>query len=194
VEVLMDIWVWAFLLLLVGLCLAILEMFVPSGGILGFLSACAFIGAIVLGFRHSVTYGIVLLVVTLVGVPIIIAGGLALWPHTPMGRRILLDVPTSEQVLPEDPRKKALQALVGQVGVAKTKMLPSGVILINGRQIDAISDGTPIEPGEQVRVLQVRANRVVVRPLKAETQPQEPNDLLQRPIDSVLDEPFESDA
>ncbi|MCS7304495.1 MAG: hypothetical protein NZ602_05235 [Thermoguttaceae bacterium] len=188
----MDIWIWAFLLLLLGLILAVLEMFVPSGGILGFLSACSFIGAIVLGFRYSVTYGIVLTLVTVFGVPIIIAVGLAIWPHTPMGRRILLDVPTSEQVLPEDPRKQTLKALVGQIGVAKTKMLPSGVIVINGRSIDAISDGTPIEPGEQVRVLDVRANRVVVRPLKAETHPpQQPEDLLRQPIESVLNEPFE---
>ncbi len=190
----MDIWVWAFLLLVVGLILAVLEMFVPSGGILGFLAACSFLGAIVLAFQYSVTYGIVMILITLFGVPILIALGLAIWPHTPMGRRILLEVPTSEQVLPQDLRKQTLKALVGQIGVAKTKMLPSGVILINGRNIDAISDGTPIEPGEQVRVLEVRANRVVVRPLKAESQPQEPDDLLRRPIDSLLTEPFEPET
>ena len=111
-----------------------------------------------------------------------------------MGRRVLLDVPTSEEVLPEDPQKKVLKSMVGQVGVAKTKMLPSGVIVIQGRHIDAISDGTPIEPGESVRVLEVRANRVVVRPLKAETQPVEPDDLLSRPVDSVIPDPFEPDA
>ncbi len=190
----MDIWLWALLLLLLGLILAVLEMFIPSGGILGFLAACSFIGSIVLGFRYSVTYGIVLLLVTLFGAPIVIAVGLSLWPRTPLGRRILLDVPTSEDVLPEDPLKKTLKGLVGQVGTAKTKMLPSGVIVINGRNIDAISEGAPIEPGEAVRVLEVRANRVVVRPLKAETQPVEPDDLLSRPVDTVLPEPFEPEA
>lgn len=192
----MDIWMWAILLLVVGLMLAVLEMFVPSGGILGFLAACSLIGSIVLGFRYSVGFGILLVLLTVFGVPVIISIGLAVWPRTAMGRRILLDVPRSEDVLPEDPHKKALKSLVGQVGVAKTKMLPSGVIVINGRSIDAISDGTPIEPGEQVRILEVRANRVVVRPLKAELEPSEsqPEDLLSRPIDSVLEEPFEPEG
>jgi len=190
----MDLWVWALLLLLTGLGLAALEMFVPSGGILGFLATCAFIGSIVLGFRHSATYGIGLILVTLFGVPIIISVGLALWPHTSMGRRILLNVPTSEEVLPEDPHKKALKNLVGQVGVAKTKMLPSGVIFINGRNIDAISEGVPIEPGQLVRVIEVRSNRVMVRPVSAETQPVDLEDPLSRPVDSVIPDPFEPDA
>ena len=54
--------------------------------------------------------------------------------------------------------------LQGRVGVAKTKMLPSGAIIIDGTAYDAISDGMPIDPGEPVRVISVRANRVLVRP------------------------------
>lgn len=39
-----DPWIWAVCLIILGLGLAVLEVFFPSAGILGFLSACAILG------------------------------------------------------------------------------------------------------------------------------------------------------
>lgn len=190
----MDFWIWAILLLMTGLGLAALEMFVPSGGVLGFLSACAIVGSIVLGFRQSPALGFGLLVLALFGVPTVISVGLHYWPRTAMGRKILLGAPTSEEVLPDDPRKKTLKGLIGQVGRAKSKMLPSGVITVDGRTIDAVSEGAPVEPGQPVRIIEVRANRVVVRPVAEETEPVNPDDPLNSPVDSVVPDPFDPAA
>ena len=89
------------------------------------------------------------------------------------------------------PRRDHLKGLVGQVGHAKSKMLPSGMITIEGRTIDAMSEGMPIEPGEAVRVIEVRGTRVVVRPLSEESPSPTADDIMRRPIDSVASDPFE---
>ena len=183
-------WVWAVLLILVGLALAAMELFIPSGGILAFLSVSALGGAIVLGFMQDSSVGLGMLVVVLVGLPVTVVMLFRVWPHTPIGRRILLRVQSSEDVLPDGPKQRMLKGLVGQIGVAKSKMLPSGAITIEGRTIDAYSEGLPIEIGQKVMVIEVRGTQVVVQPVEDEPPPAEGGDELSRPIDSVGPDPF----
>lgn len=184
-------WVWAILLLMLGMGLAVLEVFFPSGGILGFLSASSILAAIMMGFRgENSLVGFGILAVAIVGMPTVVVLALKYWPQTAMGRRVLLMVPKSEDVLPEDPRKEHLKSLVGQVGRAKCKMLPAGAIVIDGRTVDAVSEGMPVEAGEPVRIIEVRGNRVVVRPLDDEAPSPSAKDPLRRPIDSIAPDPF----
>src|SRR6185312_15262170 len=49
----MDYLAWAAILLAIGLSLAMLEVFVPSGGLLGFMSMTSMLAAIFLAFRHG---------------------------------------------------------------------------------------------------------------------------------------------
>jgi membrane-bound serine protease (ClpP class) len=87
--------------------------------------------------------------------------------------------------------------LVGKVGVAQSMMLPSGAVLIDGQLIDAVSQGLAIDPGQPVVVVEVKANRVMVRPARpheVRTADLRPDDLLSRPIQDFgiesLDEPL----
>ena len=54
----MDYWALALLLLTLGLGLAVLEVFFPSGGILGFLCIASIVAAVVLGFKSGPGMGI----------------------------------------------------------------------------------------------------------------------------------------
>ena len=188
----MELWL-PLLLLLAGLGLVILEVFFPSGGLLGFLSACAIVASVVMGFRSEPRplLGIMILLTAVFGVPVVLMIALHYLPQTSMGRRILLIIPRSDEVLPDSPKKKRLKALIGQVGRAKSKMLPSGAIIVAGRTIDAVSEGMAIEPGQPVRIIEVRANRVVVRPVDEETPLLSDEDPLSRPVDSVVEDPFD---
>jgi membrane-bound ClpP family serine protease len=155
----LDPFTWAVVLLLLGCALVILEVFIPSGGILGMLSAFAIIGSIVFAFQRDITSGLVFVLVSLIAVPILLAGAFRIWPHTPMGKAFLGELPSEDELKPIDLRRQ----LVGRVGVAKSKMLPSGSVLVDGQWLDAIAQGSFIEPGEPIVVVEVRANRVVVR-------------------------------
>jgi membrane-bound ClpP family serine protease len=173
---------WAILLLILGCGLLVLEVFIPSGGIFGFLASVAVIGALVMGFRRDMTTGLGFMAVTVVAVPTVIGLAFKYWPKTPMGRAFLGDLPDEAEVRPDDPRR----SLVGRVGVAQSKMLPSGSVLIDGQYVDAVSQGLAIDPGEPVVVVEVRANRVMVRPARAHevrTADLRPDDLLSRPAE-----------
>ena len=121
------------------------------------------------------------------GLPTAIVLAFKYLPKTAMGRRLLLMAPKSEDVLPDDPEKERLKSLIGRTGRAKSKMLLSGVITIDGRTVDAVSESMPVEVGQTVRVVQVRGHRVVVRPVDEEPAAAPPADPLQR----TYDDPFE---
>jgi membrane-bound serine protease (ClpP class) len=126
-----------------------------------------------------------------VGIPVVLVLAFKYWPKTSMGRRIMLDAPPSGAVLPEDPEKEFLKNLVGRVGKTKCKMLPSGIVFIDGRKIDAVSEGMPIEVNQEVRVIQVRGKRVVVRPLDEDAPSPTAANPLRRPIEELIEDPFD---
>lgn len=187
---------WAILLLVLGCVLVVLEVFIPSGGVISILAAVAFITSILVasweGPTTGPTTGFVFATITVFAVPTLIAVAFKYWPKTPMGKAFLGELPTEEDVLTEDPRR----ALIGRVGVARSKMLPSGAVEVDGQMIDAVTQGQAIEPGAYVVIIEVRANRVVVRPAGKDQRPshQNPKDMLSRPIDELgiesLDDPL----
>ncbi len=183
----MDPLVWSSLLLLLGLTLVICEVFIPSGGVLGLLSVAALVAGVSLAFYNKgIEIGLLFLTVATVLVPTALALAFRYWPQTPMGRRLLLDVRSGEDMLPDTPERRKLAQLVGKLGVAKTLMLPSGAVVIEGRTIDALSEGMSIEAGQRVRVVAVHGSRVVVRPADdSEELPPEDVDMLSRPIESL---------
>lgn len=187
----MDPIYWSTLFLLLGLLLMLLELFVPSGGILGLLSVLAITSAIGGAFyQRGLETGLIFVLITVVLVPLILITAFKYWPHSPMGRRVLLGVPTEDEVLPRTEQSRTLKALVGKVGVAKSLMLPSGAISIEGLTIDALSDGPAIEPGSYVRVIEVRGNRIIVSQTDqaAGGSPPDdatPSDILNQPLDSL---------
>lgn len=186
-----DPWVWAVMLIVVAVGLAVLELFIPSGGLLAFLSIASVVGALILAFKSGPVIGLVFLVAVIVGLPTGLALAVKWWPHTPIGRRILLRVGGSEEVLPDDDFHRGLKDLVGRTGKAKSKMLPSGAIVVDGRTIDAYAEGVAIEPGQRVIVLKVHGTNVMVRPLEDDESPSlEEGSGLSQPIDSIAPDPF----
>jgi membrane-bound serine protease (ClpP class) len=179
----MDYWIWALILLLVGMAFAVLEVFVPSGTLFGFLGFFSIVGAVTLAFMEGPTAGFVVLGTAILGLPVVIVVALAWWPRTAMGRRVLLQVPTSDQVLPENRLRPVLEALVGRVGYAKCLMLPSGIIQIENQNYDAMSEGMPIEAGQRVRVIDVRGNRLVVEGIADDAVLEGDSDPLAGPVE-----------
>ncbi len=180
----LDPLVWSILLMLVGCVVLVLEVFIPSGGLLAVLSAAAFIASIVIAFQRGPVTGFTFVMTTVVAVPLVLALAFHYWPKTKIGKAFLGELPRDEDVLPDDPHRE----LLGRVGVARSKMLPSGAVEIDGQMVDALSQGQAIEPGQNVVVTEVRANRVVVRPAKENERPGRSistADLLNRPIEEL---------
>jgi membrane-bound ClpP family serine protease len=192
----MDPLIWAGLLLFVGLALIMTEVFIPSGGVLGVLSFTAVVAAIAMAFlQGGALPGLLFLLAALLAVPTILAVGFQWLPDTAIGKRLLAAVPSAEEVLPDDDERRALRELVGKIGRAESRMLPSGAVLIDGRTIDAVSDGMPIEPGQPVRVVDVHGTRVTVRQVTEEAAAAAPptsrDDVMAQTIDQLGLDPFD---
>ena len=56
-----------------------------------------------------------------------------------------------------------LQELLGAQGEAKSDLRPAGFALINGHRIDVVTQGGMIDKGTPVTVVEIEANRVVVK-------------------------------
>ncbi len=178
-------------LLALAFFLVLLELVVPSGGILGVCAGAAMLAAVVIGFLHSFTLGAAMLMIAGFGVPLVIWLGLKLWPNTPIGRRMLNIDPEAEATrrkLEEESRNRWL----GKVGVAKINLLPNGIIEIDGQSLDAISLGGAIDRGTHVEVVNVIAGKIHVRPTQRPLTPPEPLNPLNAP--NQLGEPKPNEA
>ena len=53
---------------------------------------------------------------------------------------------------------------MGEFGRALTLMNPGGMVLVAGERLHAVSEGQVIESGTSVEIVEIRGNRVLVRP------------------------------
>jgi membrane-bound serine protease (ClpP class) len=156
-----------FLLIVVGLCLVVAEVFFISGGLLSIGAAVSLVAAIFLAFtQHSQAVGFTFLAMAAVGVPAALAFALRLLPKTSLGRKILLEAPSREWVQGAA-QEAGLAELVGREGLTESVLRPAGFARIDGRRVDVVTRGELIETGRPIRVIQVEGNRVVVAELPA---------------------------
>ena len=175
----------ALILLIAGFCILALELFVPSAGLLGVLAGCMIITSVVMAFLTSWYTGMVFLLVTLLLVPVMLILMIKIWPHTPIGKRLLADDETLTDVLPQG-KHYDRGDLAGKTGIAKTMMLPSGQVVIDGQKYDAVSDGFAVEAGDRVKVVSIKENRIYVQPCDDDESLQEAP-----AVDDATDQPIE---
>ena len=148
-------------LFVVGLLAIIVEIFIP-GGVVGTMGGLAVLAAVILGFAHSATLGVVLLVAGVILVPVCLVGAMNLAPKLPFSKELFLQ----ESLDAEKgyvSQEEGLEALEGREGVATTDLRPSGMADIEGKRTDVVTDGEMIEKGTQIKVVHVEGNRVVVQ-------------------------------
>jgi membrane-bound serine protease (ClpP class) len=98
----------------------------------------------------------------------VIAASIALrryLPQAPVFRTLLLSPAPEEELIDLDHRETVadFSYLVGQQGTATTNLMPSGKADFDGKLVDVIAEGLPIDRGQPVVVTKARGNRVVVR-------------------------------
>lgn len=152
----MTAWVPA-ALIAIGLAAILLEMFVPSFGIIGIAGFGCLVAAVVLAYVHlGSTGGTIFLAAVLVLAPALIFLGLKVFPRTFFGRWLIhredLATPAARHA-----------DLVGARGSALTDLRPSGTASLAGRRVSVVTGGEFVGKGEPVTVVSVEGARVVVR-------------------------------
>jgi membrane-bound serine protease (ClpP class) len=160
--------IWGLSLLAAAALLLVIEIFVPSAGVIAVTATAVAIAGVVCLWRYDTLWGITGLIVVLVGGPGIFFYGLSIWRYTPLGRRMIGELSEEEQEelrrLDEKERDQR-QSLMGAEGTAVTDLRPVGVVMINGQRHDALSESVLIPAGTRVRVTVVESNQLKVRPV-----------------------------
>lgn len=158
-------------LLAAALVLLVIDLFVPSAGILSLTAALVAVAGVVCLFTHDTTWGLIGMVTVIVMGPALFLLGLKVMPHTPIGRQLILRSPgVGDEDDDEDgpiglPSPNALAALVGQEGEVLTELRPIGTVRIGESRYDALSETTWLPAGTRVRVVHAEAMQIRVRPV-----------------------------
>ena len=192
---------YAFGLLLLYFFLLVAEFFIPSAGLIGVAAIVAAVVTIAVAFAGGMNLGMIYTGTIFMTTPIILYYMIRIWPHTPLGRRILNRRPGDRFEVAERTMRDGtpIKELVGRVGVAKTDLLPSGMVIIDDQKLDAVSTGMPIDAGNQVVVLSTTAGKIQVRAARADEfvapQPEPPaSQALEGSLDSLDLDSLDIDA
>lgn len=155
---------WGLALFGAALVVLALEMFIPSGGLLGLLCAGLAIAGVVCFYRVSTGAGLAATGAVTVMAPLAAYFFLKVYPDTPMGRRLILGDPEGKPA-DADHEPDGAGAIVGTEGVALTDLRPMGTVDIEGKRLEATAELGLIHAGTRVRVTGVDGAKVRVRAL-----------------------------
>jgi len=152
----------AFVLIVVGIILLAAEILIYTGGIL--IVAALFFFGIAVG--TIVAYGDTMEAAIAIGglafgLPVVGYVSVAAWRRLAIGRA--LGVEGGDITATTLPQIAELEHLRGRTGRTVSPMRPSGTVVFDGRRIDAMSEGMPLDAGVWVKCVDVRGGTVLVR-------------------------------
>lgn len=160
--------IWGFVLLAAALLLTVIEIFVPSAGLISMVAAAVAIAGIVCLWIYDSVWGVSGLLGSMILLPTVFFSGISIWTSTNAGRRAI-GLPSEEELEARRARdveaRRLRDASIGKIGVVLTEMRPVGIIELEGKRVDALAEVGFISPGTKVRVVSVDANEMKVRPI-----------------------------
>ena len=143
--------------------LIVLELFIPSQGVLTIAAAASLIFGIVECFLVSPWLGFIVTVVTAAALPVFILALVRIWPDTWIGKRVAIR--KAQRAMPGGsiPDAGKLDKLLGQTGETITDLRPVGAVMFGEERVDCVAETGQIDKGFEVTVIRVEGVRVVVR-------------------------------
>jgi hypothetical protein len=92
-----DLLIWGFGLIGAAFALAILELFIPSGGIIAVTASVVAIGGVVAFWQVSWVWGVTALLGSIIAGIVLFQFALKVMPYTPVGRGLILGGPDDEE-------------------------------------------------------------------------------------------------
>jgi membrane-bound serine protease (ClpP class) len=158
---------YALALFVLALVIFVIDIMIPSGGVLIGVTGLLILGSVYCAFLHSVTTGIWMVIATCLSMPLMFWLFLEIWPRTPMGKRLIVEpTPADEFVWSDAGEAGTATSLLNAIGVTLGEMLPSGLVQIGDKTYEAFSETGPIEKGVPVKVMRLDVGRLVVIPYR----------------------------
>jgi membrane-bound serine protease (ClpP class) len=152
------------ILYLAGMALVFSEFFVP-GLICGIVGVLLVLTSAWLGCSHYPDYAYPILFGELLFGALTVGLGIYLFPRSFAGKVMILS--NSQPQADGWVATETDATLMGEQGLVFTALRPAGTVMIRDKRLDAVSDGTFIDKGAMVRVIDVQGSRVVVERVNA---------------------------
>jgi len=154
----------AIILLSVGFVFFIVEVFVPGFGFFGISGTISIIAGVVvriiqgLSLVQALTLILLIIGVLVVGLFIMIISA----KYGILGRTGLFETGSTLSTNYNEPEKE-LKKLVGKSGKTVSKLDLAGQAKINGKIYSVVSISSFIEPGKNIKVVEIKDNTIMVR-------------------------------
>ncbi len=155
---------WAIVFISLALALFAVELFIPSGGLIGFAAITSLIGGLVCLFWFDHRAGLIGTIIVLLVAPFAVISGLNLFPRTPIGKWLTMrEAQTAGTTKYDAVRDQDADQLLGQQGKAMTDLHPAGICEINGQRIGCLAESKMILKGSTIEVIRVSGMEITVR-------------------------------
>lgn len=139
-----------------ALAILVLEVFVPSGGVLAALGIIGLAVSIYYGFQENIILGIGQILVSISAIPLLFYYGL---------KKMTLDKKLdTEEGFHSD--KSGMDYLLNKEGMTLTALRPSGTIIIEDKRYDVVTEGEMIDKSTPVKVAKIEGARIVVKTIQ----------------------------
>ncbi|MDY0222182.1 MAG: NfeD family protein [Desulfobacterium sp.] len=144
---------------LVGVAIIIVEIIIPSGGIISILAALVFGYSLYIAFTQiSPGMGMLFVLADMIIIPAFVYVGLKMIARSPVTLRSTLS--RAQGVVSEEP---GIEGYAGKEGLARTDLRPAGFAVIDGRRVDVVTRGEYISKDTPIVVHGITGNQIIVR-------------------------------
>ncbi len=162
-DFMMVLWlIFALFLFVACAILLVLEIFVPSFGLLTVFSLACVAAGIAIFFKDNAVTGWIGVAAAVVIIPIVWIITYRIFPNTRFGKSVTLGKPDREKgdAIPDS---KELEAMLGEQGVVLSPLRPVGMCDFNGKRLECVAETGYIDNESKIRVIHVEGTQLTVR-------------------------------
>lgn len=150
------------ILIVIGACLLVLEVFIPSFGLLTCCATASIVAGVWLFFKESVIAGWIGVAIAVILVPVTWIIAYRLFPKTRFGKSVILKGPQrakGDAVADTD----LLKDLLGKTGVVISPLRPVGMCEFSANRYECVAETGFVEKNKEVKVIHVEGTQLTVR-------------------------------
>ncbi|QQE11623.1 hypothetical protein JD969_19395 [Planctomycetota bacterium] len=158
--------IWGIVLIAVALVLFVIELLIPTAGIVAILSILSLIIGIAFLFNFNTLVGTIACLLTLFAIPFLIGFGIKIWPHTFIAKWVTL----KNEKKAESKTEELLFSEVthdlqpGMIGETITPLRPVGTCVFNKHRIECIAEAGIIDQNTKVEITLIDGMQIKVKP------------------------------
>jgi len=156
---------WSILLLLLGMILFIVELYVPGFGVFGISGIILLVLGIIFTASTPV-HGIISLSIALAATAILVPVLYKLLGGPKLFRRLVL---TESETVDKGYVSRSpdhYSDLIGEIGEVVAPLRPVGTVLVDGKKLEAVSDGSYLPEGAKIKVIDSKGTQIIVQPVE----------------------------